>query len=135
MKEGQNIKTEDHYESRLYMGSETFFDDEKFDQEEVENFIGTIQDDYDTIIPVRVTPITFVSGSKYKESGWEISAINYPQIGATPSKIDRFMKYLAEKLLDRFNQHTICVMDSEFVTMFRGARYYAEKEKICKKSS
>ena len=132
--EKPSTKTEDCYESRLYMGSETFFSDEQFNQEEVENFIGTIQDGYDIIIPVRVTPITFVSGSKYKESGWEISAINYPKIGATPSKIDRFMKYLAEKLLDRFNQHTICVMDSEFVTMLRGASYYGEKEKVCKKS-
>ena len=132
--EKPSTKTEDCYESRLYMGSETFFSDEQFNQEEVENFIGTIQDDYDIIIPVRVTPITFVSGSKYKESGWEISAINYPKIGATPSEIDSFMKYLAEKLLDRFNQHTVCVMDSEFVTMFRGARYYDKKEKVCKKS-
>lgn len=129
------IKTGDHYESRLYMGSETFFSDEKFNQEEVENFIATVQDGYDIIIPVRVTPITFVSGSKYKESGWEISAINYPKIEATPSIIDSFMKYLAEKLLDKFSQHTICVMDSEFVTMLRGAKYYAEKEKVFKKSS
>ena len=130
-----NTKTGDHYESRLYMGSETFFSDEKFNQEEIENFIATVQDDYDIIIPVRITPITFVSGSKYKESGWEISAINYPKVEATPSIIDRFMKYLAEKLLDKFNQHTICVMDSEFVTMLRGAKYYDKKEKICKKNS
>ena len=130
-----NTKTGDHYESRLYMGSETFFSDEKFNQEEIENFIATVQDDYDIIIPVRITPITFVSGSKYKESGWEISAINYPKVEATPSIIDRFMKYLAEKLLDKFNQHTICVMDSEFVTMLRGAKYYDKKEKVCKKNS
>ena len=133
--EKPNIKTEDRYESRLYMGSQTFFSDEKFSQEEVENFIATVQDDYDIIIPVRVAPITFVSGSKYKESGWEISAINYPKVEATPSTIDGFMKYLAEKLLDKFNQHTICVMDSEFVTMLRGAKYYAEKEKVCKKNN
>mgnify|MGYP003650254565 FL=1 len=130
-----NMKTGDHYESRLYMGSETFFSDEKFSQEEIENFIATVQDDYDIIIPVRITPITFVSGSEYKESGWEISAINYPKVEATPSIIDRFMKYLAEKLLDKFNQHTICVMDSEFVTMLRGAKYYDKKEKVCKKNS
>ena len=130
-----NTKTGDHYESRLYMGSETFFSDEKFSQEEIENFIATVQDDYDIIIPVRITPITFVSGSEYKESGWEISAINYPKVEATPSIIDSFMKYLAEKLLDKFNQHTICVMDSEFVTMLRGAKYYDKKEKVCKKNS
>ena len=99
------MKTEDYYESKLYMGSETFFGDEKFSQEEVETFIGTIQDDYDITIPVRVTPVTFVSGSDYKESGWEIAAINYP------------------KVLSRFNQYTICVMDSEFITMFKGTKY------------
>ena len=132
--EKPNIKTEDRYESRLYMGSETFFNDEKFSQEEVEDFIATVQDSYDIIIPVRVTPITFVSGSKYKESGWEVSAINYPKVEATPSIIDSFMKYLAEKLLDKFNQHTICVMDSEFVTMLRGAKYYGKEEKVRGKS-
>ena len=117
------MKTEDYYESKLYMGSETFFGDEKFSQEEVETFIGTIQDDYDITIPVRVTPVTFISGSEYKESGWEIAAINYPKVKATPSTIDEFMKYLAEKLLGRFNQYTICVMDSEFITMFKGIKY------------
>jgi hypothetical protein len=117
------MKTEDYYESKLYMGSETFFGDAKFSQEEVETFIGTIQDDYDITIPVRVTPVTFVSGSKYKESGWEIAAINYPKVKATPSKIDKFMKCLAGKLLSRFNQYTICVMDSEFITMFKGVKY------------
>tara|TARA_R110000803_G_scaffold44731_1_gene94617 strand:+ start:301 stop:705 length:405 start_codon:yes stop_codon:yes gene_type:complete len=132
--EKPNIKIEDRYESRLYMGSETFFNDEKFSQEEVEDFIATVQDGYDIIIPVRVTPITFVSGSKYKESGWEVSAINYPKVEATPSIIDSFMKYLAEKLLDKFNQHTICVMDSEFVTMLRGAKYYGKEEKVLEKS-
>tara|TARA_R110000765_G_C18726696_1_gene584949 strand:- start:120 stop:554 length:435 start_codon:yes stop_codon:yes gene_type:complete len=116
------MKTEDYYESKLYMGSETFFDDEQFSQEEVELFIGVIQDDYHVTIPVRVTPVTFVSGSDYKESGWEIAAINYPKVKATPSVIDKFMKDLAEKLLNRFNQYTICVMDSEFVTMFKGTK-------------
>ena len=66
------MKTEDFYECKLYMGSETFFGDEQFSQEEVELFIGTVQDDYNVLIPVRVTPITFVCGSDYKESGWEI---------------------------------------------------------------
>ena len=74
------MKTCDYYESKLYMGSETFFSDEKFSQEEIEIF----------------------------------------KVKATPSDIDEFMKHLAEKLLNRFNQHTICVMDSEFITMFKG---------------
>jgi hypothetical protein len=117
------MKTEDFYECKLYMGSETFFGDEQFSQEEVELFIGTVQDDYNVLIPVRVTPITFVCGSDYKESGWEIAAINYPKVKAKPSAIDGFMKHLAEKLLNRFNQYTICVMDSEFVTMFKGKKY------------
>ena len=117
------MKTEDFYESKLYMGSETFFGEEQFSQEEVELFIGTVQDDYNILIPIRVTPVTFVSGSDYKESGWEIAAINYPKVRATPSAIDEFMKHLAEKLLSRFNQYTICVMDSEFVTMFKGTKY------------
>tara|TARA_R100001377_G_scaffold36088_1_gene20041 strand:+ start:274 stop:627 length:354 start_codon:yes stop_codon:yes gene_type:complete len=117
------MKTQDYYESKLYMGSKTFFGEQQFSQLEVETFIGTMQDDYDLLIPVRVTPVTFVSGSEYKETGWEIAAINYPKVKATPSMIDKFMKHLAEKLLNRFNQYTICVMDSEFVTMFKGCKY------------
>ena len=117
------MKTQDYYESKLYMGSKTFFGEQQSSQLEVETFIGAVQDDYDLLIPVRVTPVTFISGSKYKETGWEISAINYPKVKATPSMIDKFMKHLAEKLLNRFNQYTICVMDSEFVTMFKGCKY------------
>jgi hypothetical protein len=112
-----------HYENRLYMGSETFFSDVKFSQEEIEDFIGSVQDDYDIIVPVRITKVTFVSGSDYREDGWEISAINYPKIRSSEEQICGFMKHLAQELVSEFNQHRICVTDSEFITMFKGLKY------------
>ena len=117
------MKATQHYEVKLYMGSNTFFSDESFTQEEVEKFIGEAQDDYGFIIPVRMTPTTFISGANYKENGWEISAINYPKIKTTKEHVRAFMMDLAGLLLSHFNQHTICVMDGETITMLKGLKY------------
>ena len=117
------MKVKQHYEVKLYMGSNTFFSDKSFTQEDVEKFIGEAQDDYGFIIPVRITPTTFVSGADYKEGGWEIAAINYPKINTTEEKIRTFMMELAGLLLSHFNQHTICVMDGETITMLKGLKY------------
>tara|TARA_R100001244_G_scaffold35380_4_gene32516 strand:- start:11420 stop:11797 length:378 start_codon:yes stop_codon:yes gene_type:complete len=118
-----------HYEVKLYMGNKiqtvlnkTFFSDEPFSQEDVEKFISEAQDDYGFIIPVRVTPTTFISGANYKEEGWEIAAINYPKIKTTEKRIRSFMMDLARLLLARFNQHTICVMDGESITMLKSLK-------------
>ena len=111
------------HESKIYMGCETFFDDVKFTQEQIEAHIGKIQDEYKLIIPVRVTPTAFISGSEYREEGWEIAAINYPKIRANPDEIDGFMKHLAESLTTKFNQHRVCVVDSNITTMFKGLKY------------
>jgi hypothetical protein len=113
-----NKNTLPHYESKLYMGSEDFHSHDKFRQLDVEDFIASIQDEYGFIIPIRITPVTFVSGSEYREEGWEISAINYPKIQITADKIDKFMQHLAESLVSKFNQHRICVTNSELITMF-----------------
>lgn len=116
------MKVVPHYEVKLYMGSETFFD-EVFSQEDVEKFIGEAQDDYGFIVPVRVTPVTFISGSHYKEEGWEIAAINYPKNRATEKRIRGFMMELGRLLLSQFNQQRICVMDGETITMLKGLKY------------
>ena len=116
------MKIVPHYEVKLYMGSETFLS-EVFSQEDIEKFIGKTQDGYDYIVPVRVTPTTFVSGSHYKEDGWEIVAINYPKIKMKENIIKDFMVDLAKLLLKEFKQQRICVMDGESITMFRGFNY------------
>tara|TARA_R110002051_G_scaffold283325_2_gene345120 strand:- start:377 stop:778 length:402 start_codon:yes stop_codon:yes gene_type:complete len=124
------MKVVPHYEVKLYMGNKTqralnktFFSDEPFSQEDVEKFISESQDDYGFIIPVRITPTTFISGANYKEDGWEIAAINYPKIKTAERDIMAFMIKLAELLLSHFNQHTICVMDGETITMLQGLKY------------
>jgi hypothetical protein len=117
------MKIVPHYEVKLYIGSNTFFSDDVFTQEDIEKFVGEVQDDYDYIIPLRITPTTFVAGSDYKESGLEVTAINYPKISTTEDKIKLFMLHLANALLIKFNQHTICVMDGETTTMLKGLKY------------
>ena len=106
------------------MGSVAFFSDakgeyvQKFSQQEVEDYIASVQDEYNYIIPVRITPVAFISGSDYREEGWEISAINYPKIKTKPETIDKFMNHLAKSLSTKFNQHRICVTNSKHITMF-----------------
>lgn len=117
------MTTVPHYEVKLYMGSKTFFSDDLFTQEDIDKVIGEFQDGYDYIIPIRITPTTFVAGSDYKESGWEVAAINYPKIKSTEEMIRKFMIELARLLLSQFNQHTICVMDGETITMLKGLKY------------
>jgi len=123
------MKAVPHYEVKLYMGNKTyrvlnktFFSDELFSQEDVEKFISETQDDYGFVIPLRITPTTFISGSHYKEEGWEIAAINYPKIETTEKRIRAFMMDLGTLLLARFNQHTICVMDGESITMLNSLK-------------
>ena len=116
------MKIVPHYEVKLYMGSETFFN-EVFSQENIEDFIAKTQDSCEFIVPVRIAPVTFVSGSHYKEEGWEIAAINYPKIAMSEQNIKDFMIELARLLLKEFNQQRICVMDGETITMLKGSKY------------
>ena len=112
-----NIKIKPYYESKLYIGS-LKHTGEEFDQQSLEKAISNAQDNYKSVIPVRITPTVFISGSEYRECGWEISAINYPKIETNSMDIDDFMKHLAIKLSKKFKQHTICVMDSRQITMY-----------------
>ena len=117
-----NIKTKPYYESRLYIGS-VKHTGEEFGQQVLEKAISNIQDNYKYVIPVRITPTTFISGSEYREYGWEVCAINYPKIETNSIDIDDFMRHLAIKLSKEFKQHTICVMDFRQITMYEGQRW------------
>tara|TARA_R110002167_G_scaffold121528_1_gene299799 strand:- start:433 stop:936 length:504 start_codon:yes stop_codon:yes gene_type:complete len=118
-----NTNTVITYESKIYMGCQTSLDSVKFTQEQIEAHVGEVQDGYKVIIPLRITPTCFVSGSKYKEEGWEIAAINYPKIRVSTDDIDGFMKHLAESIIKKFNQHRVCVVDSNVTTMFKGLKH------------
>ena len=110
-------KTKPLYESRLYIGS-AINGLTTFDQIDLEKYIRSFQSGYEEIIPVRITPTTFISGEGYREDGFEVSAINYPKIDTNPIDIEIFMKKLAEALIQRFEQNTICVVDSNQIVMY-----------------
>ena len=110
-------KSKTYYESKLYIGN-MIPAGEEFSQQELEKCIGLVQDSYDQVIPVRITPTSFISGSDYKENGWEVCAINYPKIDTDPVSIDSFMKDLAISLVEKFRQHSICVVNSNQIVMY-----------------
>ena len=111
-----------YYESKIYIGSVSHA---PLDSDtklfigigDLWGVIGTEQEKYQMIIPLRVTKTTFLSGSNYKEDGFEISAINYPRISATIEEIDEFMLLLARKLLTRFWQHRVSVVNPKEIIM------------------
>ena len=111
------IKRKPYYESRLYIGSQKS-DLTSFDQSDLEKYIRGFQSESKEIIPVRITPIVFLSGNNYREDGWEISAINYPKIDTNSIDIESFMNKLAKALLDRFDQKRVCVVDSNQIVMY-----------------
>tara|TARA_Y100000310_G_scaffold219033_1_gene220410 strand:+ start:381 stop:779 length:399 start_codon:yes stop_codon:yes gene_type:complete len=124
-------KTKPYYESRLYIGSiipstanyswagNVALADKEFSQPELEKCVGLFQDDREQVIPVRITPTSFISGSTYRENGWEICAINYPKIDTDPNSIDDFMRELAIHLLENFRQHSISVVNSDQIFMYQ----------------
>jgi len=113
-------KTKPFYESKLYIGSE-INGLTAFDQIDLEKYIRSFQSEYEEVIPVRITPTTFISGKDYREDGFEVSAINYPKIDTNSIDIEIFMKKLAQALVKRFAQDTICVVDSSQVIMYENS--------------
>ena len=111
------MKRRPFYECKIYLGSVCYLTNEVFTQDQVEQYCGESQEAYDYAIPVRITPTTFVSGTDYHEAGWEIAAINYPRIEITSTDINDFMGYLAAKLIKRFNQNRICIVNPTEVIM------------------
>ena len=106
----KKIKLKPFYESSVYMGS---FDNKlnaTFSEQDLFEFISGLQDSYEIMIPVRISPTTYLSGSDYKERGWKISAIDYPPLETSPRIINDFTICLGEGLLKRFSQHKISVV-------------------------
>jgi len=111
------MKRRPFYECKIYIGSVSYITDETFTQDEVEMFCGKVQEDYDYTIPVRITPTTFVSDTDYQEKGWEIAAIDYPKLPYNQRQIRGWMRNLAEALIIKFKQHTVCIVDPDNIIM------------------
>ena len=106
------------YEVRLYLGSINEETKESFSERELSDKIGEVQESFSHIIPVRVSRTFFVSGTAYKEWGWEIAAIKYPKLQTTKKNINQFMEKLAVALLYEFRQHRISIVMPHITVMF-----------------
>ena len=106
------MKVRDYYEVKLYLGSVNSVTGDNIYGFTLERVVGEIQEEYGKIIPVRITQTTYVSGTNYREPGWEIAAINYPKLFVPMLDIKEFMLELGNKLLKKFGQSRICVVDS-----------------------
>ena len=84
------------------------------------NTIGKEQEKYKMVIPLRVSRTTFISGTRYKEDGFEIAAINYPRTSATIEEIDEFMLILGRRLLTEFWQHRVSIVNPKEIIMLTG---------------
>ena len=111
------MKRRPFYECKIYLGSVCYLTEEVFTQDQVEQYCGESQEAYDYAIPVRITPTTFVSGTDYHEAGWEIAAIDYPKLSYNKRQIRGWMRTLAERLLLKFKQRTICIVDQDIIIM------------------
>ncbi len=79
-------------------------------------------------MPVRITDCTYTKGSTYREDGWEVSAVLYPNFPQPIPKINDFIEQLTEHLLWHFKQNRITIRrikSDEETTMFE--RPNAEK--------
>ena len=99
------------YECKIYMGSVNYSTKDIYSKDEIELYCGQVQEEYNYVIPLRIAETT------YQEKGWEITVIDYPKLSFTRKQIRNFMRYLAESLLYRFGQHTICISDKDEIMM------------------
>ena len=116
------MKRRPYYECKIYVGSIMNTSGRNFTQTELELFCGEVQEAYDYTIPVRITSTTFISDTTYRECGWEIAAIDYPKLSYNKRQIKGWMRYLAESLLLKFQQHTICIIDKDGIIMLEDER-------------
>ena len=114
---GIKMKRRKYYECKIYVGSVSFNRNEEFTQDQIELFCGQVQEGYEYTVPIRITPTTYISDTSYNEKGWEIAAIDYPKLPYNHRQIRGWMRHLAEALILKFKQHTICVVDTDHIIM------------------
>jgi len=112
------IKKSTTYQVNLFLGSINEETKEPFFKRDLYWEIGLFQDSQEGWVPVRVTPTTFVCGTKYIETGWEITVINYPRASAGTKSIDNFIKGLATHLLEVFKQDRITTTSPTKTVMY-----------------
>ena len=94
----------------LYLGSINETTKIEFSYEELVRAISSFQDRTLHYLPVRISKTEFISGSQYREAGWEIFIINFPKFKYGIKHMEGFMMDLATALLDMFQQKKICIV-------------------------
>ena len=112
------IKKNRTYQVNLFLGSINEETKEPFFKRDLYWEIGKFQDSQKGWVPVRVTATTFVCGTHYIETGWEITVINYPRVSSGTKKIDDFIKGLAIHLLETFKQDRITTTSPNKTIMY-----------------
>lgn len=103
------VKTSYTYEAKFSIGSREGYNGRRFTEEEVLDAIGEYQNISPLAMPVKVTSgVTFIN-KDYREKGFDVSGICYPNSPQRPDQVDEFVSGLAEYLLYRLNQNRITV--------------------------
>jgi len=103
------IKQSQTFEVKFAIGSREGYHGPSFTKEQVMDAIGEFQRIHPQAMPVKITDnVTFVM-KDYREDGWDISGICYPNSPNKPEQVREFMSALAEHLLYHFKQNRITV--------------------------
>lgn len=105
-----SLKSSPTFESVLYIGSKEGYHGKEFTKDELVATINQYQKSCDSEhkLPVRIMECEYTF-EDYREKGWEVSAISYPNRPKEVVVICEFIEGLAQHLLKHFNQNRITV--------------------------
>ena len=120
------------YEVKIFIGSVDESSKTQFPETSIVSLVSKFQDSRESILPIRISKTSFISGSNYKEDGWELSAINFPKINSWGRSYKRFMTQymndLSKLLMLKLNQKRVSVISGK-------STYIHENLKFLKVSS
>tara|TARA_R110002020_G_scaffold452048_1_gene666388 strand:+ start:137 stop:520 length:384 start_codon:yes stop_codon:yes gene_type:complete len=118
------VKVKESHEFKIYIGSVyeneavSFCSKVPFSESLLSTEIAEFQDNYPSLIPIRITKTTFVCGTPYREEGWEVAIINYPRLSVKIKDLEEFAEDLAEYLLDKFKQNRVTLVTPHASIMY-----------------
>lgn len=118
MQSMHKLKYSSTFEVTFCIGSREGYNGRAFTREEVLDQINLFQKEFSGSMPVKVSDTVTFTMKDYREDGWEVSAITYPNSPASIDEVKHFMHNLAERLLYHFKQNRITIRET-----FNGPRY------------
>jgi len=105
------------YEVKLFIGSVDESCKTAFAERVIVDLVAEFQESKKQILPIRISRVSFISGSNYREQGWELSAINFPKVNSWGRSYKKFMSEymndLARLLMTRLNQKRVSVVSGK----------------------